>query len=104
MNLLINGEYSDSLGVPCGAPHGSVLSPKVVRINVRSQPFVFKYCEFKTSSFADDSNVRKQFALTLQYHILANDIPNCMKHIVEWGNAHFMKIFHIKQKHKTLAA
>ena len=88
----INGEYSDSLGVPCGAPQGSVLGPKVFNINVRSQPLVFKHCEFKTSSFADDSNGRKQFALTFQYHILANDIPNCMEHIVDWSNAHFMKI------------
>jgi hypothetical protein len=88
----INGEYSESLEVPCGAPQGSVLGPKIFGINVRSQPLVFKFCLFTTSSFADDSNGRKQFALTFQFQILKNDVPNCMNHIVNWSNAHFMKI------------
>ena len=88
----INGEYSESLEVPCGAPQGSVLGPKIFNINVRSQPLVFTFCLFTTSSFADDSNGRKQFALTFQFQILKNDVPNCMNHIVNWSNAHFMKI------------
>ena len=67
----------DSLGVPCGVPQGSVLGPKVFNINVKYLPLVLKHCEFKTLSFADDSNGRKQFALTFHYKILANDIPNC---------------------------
>ena len=54
----INGEYSTSLEVPCGAPQGSVLGPKVFNINVRSQPTVFRKSMFTTSSFADDSNGR----------------------------------------------
>ena len=46
----IDNEYSESLPVPCGAPQGSVLGPKVFNINVRSQPMVFKHCLFSTSS------------------------------------------------------
>ena len=61
-------------------------------INVRSQPMVFKHCMFSTSSFADDSNGRKQFALTFQFNVLKNDIVNCLNHIVNWSNAHYMKI------------
>ena len=53
---------------------------------------VFKHCLFSTSSFADDSNGRKQFALTFQFNTLKNDIVNCLKHIIEWSNAHYMKI------------
>ena len=49
----IDGEYSESLKVPCGAPQGSVLGPKIFNINVRSQPMVFKQCLFTSSSFAD---------------------------------------------------
>ena len=53
---------------------------------------VFKHCTFSTSSFADDSNGRKQFAMTFQFNILKNEISNCMDHIIKWSNAHFMKI------------
>ena len=88
----IENEYSECLQVPCGAPQGSVLGPKLFNINVRSQPLVFKHCLFSTSSFADDSNGRKQFALTFQFNVLTNDIVNCLNHIIEWSNAHYMKI------------
>ena len=88
----IENEYSECLEVPCGAPQGSVLGPKLFNINVRSQPMVFKHCLFSSSSFADDSNGRKQFALTFQFNVLTNDIVNCLNNITEWSNAHFMKI------------
>lgn len=88
----IDGQYSNSLEVPCGAPQGSVLGPKVFNINVRSQPMVFKHCMFSSSSFADDSNGRKQFAMTFQFNVLKNDITKCLDHIIRWSNAHYMKI------------
>ena len=69
-----------------------VLGPKIFNINVRSQPMVFKKCMFSTSSFADDSNGRRQFALTFQFNVINKDIVNCLKQIIEWSNAHFMKI------------
>ena len=88
----IGNEYSESLDVPCGAPQGSVLGPKIFNINVRSQPLVFKKCMFSSSSFADDSNGRKQFALTFQFNVLQNDIVHCLRQIISWSNSHFMKI------------
>ena len=88
----IENEYSESMEVPCGAPQGSVLGPKCFNINVRSQPLVFKKCMFSTSSFADDSNGRKQFALTFQFDVLTNEIVDCMNKIVKWSFIHFMKI------------
>ena len=78
----IGNVYSESLEVPCGAPQGSVLGPKIFGINVRSQPMVFKTCTFSTSSFADDSNGRKQFALTFQFSVINNDIINCLHQII----------------------
>jgi exonuclease III len=88
----VNDEFSDSLEVPCGTPQGSVLGPPLFNINVRSQPKVFQFCKFSTSSFADDSNGRKSFALKFQFHILKYDVVKCMNLIIEWSHAHFMKI------------
>ena len=88
----VGNEYSESLEVPCGTPQGSVLGPPLFNINVRSQPRVFQHCQFTTSSFADDSNGRRSFALKFQFQILKHDVVNCMKLIVEWSHDHFMKI------------
>ena len=69
-----------------------MLGPKIFNINVRSQPTVFEKCMFTSSSFADDSNGRKQFALTFQFNVINNDIVNCLNQIINWSNNHFMKI------------
>ena len=88
----ISGVYSESCEVPFGAPQGSVLGPKLFNINVRSQPVVFKKCCFNSSSFADDSNGRRSFALTFQFEIIKNQVPNCMQKIIQWSHEQFMKI------------
>ena len=88
----IHNEYSDSVEIPCGTPQGSVLGPPLFNINVRSQPMVFKHCKYNSSSFADDSNGRKTFALSFQFQVLRYDVGSCMRKIVEWSHAHFMKI------------
>ena len=69
-----------------------ILYIPLFNINVRSQPMVFQHCEFSTSSFADDSNGRRTFALKFQFQILRHDVVNCMRLIVEWSHDHFMKI------------
>ena len=91
-SVKIENEYSDSWEVLCGTPQGSVLSPPLFNINVRSQPMVFQHWKFGTSSFADDSNGRRSFNLSFQFQVLRHDVDNCMKLVVEWSHAHFMKI------------
>ena len=78
--------------VQYGVPQGSVLGPCLFGINVRSQPSVFQKCKFSTSSFEDDSNGRKKFALSFQFQVLHNEIPKCMEAMIKWSNIHFMKI------------
>ena len=53
---------------------------------------VFKECAFTTSSFADDSNGRKQFSLSFQFNVLTKDTISCIDKIVNWSHAHYMKI------------
>jgi hypothetical protein len=60
--------------------------------NVRSQPKVFQHCKFNTSAFADDSNGRRTFSLTFQFDIIKHEVVKCLKLVVEWSHAHFMKI------------
>ena len=69
-----------------------MLGPKLFNIYVRSQPKVFENCSFKTTSFADDANGSKSFAIQFQYNILKNDVSNCMMKITSWMNANFLKI------------
>ena len=88
----ISGVYSESCDVPFGAPQGSVLGPKLFNINVRSQPLVFKQCSFNSSSFADDSNGRRSFAISFQFEIISNEVPKCIDRIIHWSHEHFMKI------------
>ena len=47
---------------------------------------------FTSSSFADDANGRKQFALTFQFNVMTQSIPKCLDEIVSWSNGFFMKI------------
>ena len=85
----IHDEFSESLEVPCGTPQGSVLGPPLFNINVRSQPKVFQYCKFSTSSFADDSNGRRTFSLNFQFQILKDDVPKitaCVGDSLKRGN------------------
>ena len=88
----INGEFSDSMDVKYGAPQGSVLGPKFFSIYVRAQPEVFQKCKFVSSAFADDSNGRKTFSITLQYNILKNEVPKCLEEVTKWMNYQFLKV------------
>ena len=54
---------------------------------------MFNHFKLRTSSFAYNANGGRSFALAFQLQILKYDILKCLKHIVEWSHAHYMKIY-----------
>ena len=88
----IGEEFSSVLEVLFGTAQGSVLGPDLFSIYVRNQPKVFESCQFKSTSFADDSNGMKTFAIEFQFNVCKHDVPTVMKEITNWMNAMFLKI------------
>lgn len=88
----IDGKLSSIMEILFGTVQGSVLGPDLFSIYVRYQPQVFQQCSFKSTSFADDSNGRKTFAIEFQFNICKNDVANLLMEITKWMNWKFMKI------------
>ena len=88
----INGQLSSILQILFGSVQGTVLDPALFSLYVRYQPKVFEQCKFKSTSFADDSNGRKTFAIEFQLNVCKNDVPCLLQEITEWMNWMFMKI------------
>ena len=100
----INGQFSESIAVKYGVPQGSVLGPKFYNMYVRNQPKIIQNCGFMSTSFADDTNGMKKFAITFQYNVLKRDVPNCITEVTEWMNSMFLKINQIDtvEYHKSV--
>ena len=77
----IGDEFSGVLEVLFGTAQGSVLGPDLFSIYVRNQPKIFQSCQFKSTSFADDSNGMKTFAIEFQYNVCKYDIATVMSEI-----------------------
>ena len=85
----IEGQLSDVLEILYGTVQGSVLGPELFSIYVRYQPKIFEKCKFKSTSFADDSNGRKTFAIEFQFDVCKNEVADLMREVTNWK---FMKI------------
>ena len=88
----LNGENSDPFSILSWVKQCCVLGPDLFSIYVRNQPKVFESCQFKSTSFADDSNGMKTFAIEFQFNVCKHDVPTVMKEITNWMNAMFLKI------------
>ena len=77
----IGDKFSSVLEVLFGTAQGSVLGPDLFSIYVRNQPKIFESCQFKSTSFADDSNGKKIFAIEFQYNVCKNDITTVLLEI-----------------------
>ena len=47
---------------------------------------------FNTSGYADDNNASNTFALSFQYNIITEKLPNLVTQIHEWMNSFFLKM------------
>ena len=88
----IGDKFSSVLEVLFGTAQGSVLGPDLFSVYVRNQPKIFESCQFKSTSFADDSNGKKTFAIEFQYNVCKHDIAKVMSEITDWMNMMFLKI------------
>lgn len=88
----IENSLSDFLPVLFGVPQGSVLGPLLFNIYASSLSLVIKNLGFSTSGYADDNNASNTFALTFQYNIITEQLPNLVAQIHEWMNSFFLKM------------
>ena len=88
---MFGDKFPSVLEALLGNAQGSVSGPDLFR-PVRNQPKIFESCQFESTSFADDSNGKKIFAIEFQYNVCKNDIATVMSEITHWMNMMFLKI------------
>ena len=71
----IENVFSDHIDSKYGVPPGSTLGPILYNVYSKALSDVFVNCGFKTSSYADDSNGRLQFMISMQYSSICVNIP-----------------------------
>ena len=99
----IGESYSDLMELLFGVAQGSVLGPRFFKIYIRS---LYKHVEptkFTIEGFADDHQLIKQFLIAMQSRALGENVVDCLRHIGEWMNEHFLKLNEIKTKILVLA-
>ena len=88
----IENSFSNTLESKYGVAPGSTLGP--IFFNVYSMGLfeVVTKTGFKTSSYADDSNGRLQFAINMQHSSLCVEIPKLLSNLKTYMNNHFLKM------------
>ena len=69
---MFGDKFPSVLEALLGNAQGSVSGPDLFR-PVRNQPKIFESCQFESTSFADDSNGKKIFAIEFQYNVCKNN-------------------------------
>ena len=88
----IGKSLSDSLTVLFGVAQGSILGPLLFNLYCASICEVFQSCGFTGMGYADDNIGSRIFPAVTSLSTLSVSVPNCLRQIKKWANAHFLKI------------
>ena len=92
--MVVNGEYSEWMGVTCGIPQGSVLGPLLFIVYINDLP---EEVESEIFLFADDTKIFRTIYTQEDKNILQNDL---MK-LYQWSNKWLLKFHPAKCKSMT---
>ena len=98
MNVVVEGEHSDSAYVESGVPQGTVLGPLMFLCHINYLPDCVKS---QVRLFADDCLIYRQIKTQKDHQILQNDLKELEKWAAKWGmrfNAKKCYILSIRQK------
>ena len=98
MNVVVEGEHSDSAYVESGVPQGTVLGPLMFLCHINDLPDCVKS---QVRLFADDCLIYRQIKTQKDHQILQNDLKELENWASKWGmrfNAKKYYILSIQQK------
>ena len=98
MNVVVEGEHSESAPVESGVPQGTVLGPLMFLCHINDLPDTVKS---QVRLFADDCLLYRQIKCKTYHSILQNDLIELEKWAAKWGmrfNAKKCYILSIRQK------
>ena len=98
MNVVVEGEHSESAPVESGVPQGTVLGPLMFLCHINDLPDTVKS---QVRLFADDCLLYRQIKSQTDHSILQNDLIELEKWAAKWGmrfNAKKCYILSIHQK------
>lgn len=94
----IGESYSYEAILKFGIGQGTILSPDLFNIYIRSLKKIIDRIRFIVFGFADDHQLMKKFLPAFQRYALDDDINDCFKLITEWMNHFFLRLNSAKTK------
>ena len=82
MNVVVEGEHSESAPVESGVPQGTVLGPLMFLCHINDLPDTVKS---QVRLFADDCLLYRQIKSQTDHSILQNDLIELEKWAAKWG-------------------
>ena len=94
----IGESYSKEGNLDFGMGQGTILSPDLFNIYIRSIRKIVERIKFLIFGFADDHQLLKKFLPSNQRFALDDDLSECFKEISKWMNYFFLRLNCLKTK------
>ena len=88
----IGESYSKEGNLDFGMGQGTILSPDLFNIYIRSIRKIVERIKFLIFGFADDHQLLKKFLPSNQRFALDDDLSECFKEISKWMNYFFLRL------------